>query len=189
LLVEDHRTRRSRCPQSKIDASAARPALRTVRRFSKSRRASKKRMIRAACPSVGVGLEPEPSSIDCQVSELLSAERERNGRIVTHAEFAERPGTILPLVHYLGSGQWGSGLSVIHAWHKTGNGEPMIAVVAYGTIVALFLCWWLLGSLQRVSRPRPAKEARSSPTTMPFVAVAKSYTRQEQNASKPSSAR
>jgi hypothetical protein len=28
----------------------------------------------------------------------------------------------------------------------------MIAVVAYGTIVALFLCWWLSGFLQRVSK-------------------------------------
>ena len=45
MLVEDHRTRRSRSSQSKINASAARPALRTVRRFSKSRRASKKRIL------------------------------------------------------------------------------------------------------------------------------------------------
>ena len=43
----------------------------------------------------------------------------------------------------------------------------MIVVIAYGTIVALFLCWWLLGLLQRVSRPRPAKETRSSSTDGP----------------------
>jgi hypothetical protein len=55
----------------------------------------------------------------------------------------------------------GGGLSVIHAWNKMGNGEPMIAVVVYGTIVALFLCWWLVGLLRRVSRPRLAKEARA----------------------------
>ena len=34
----------------------------------------------------------------------------------------------------------------------------MVIDVAYSTIIAFFLCWWLLGlRLQRMSKPRPRK--------------------------------
>ena len=39
----------------------------------------------------------------------------------------------------------------------------MVVDVAYATIVAFFLCWWLLGLLQRVSKTRLRKREGAHP--------------------------
>ena len=65
----------------------------------------------------------------------------------------------------------------------------MIAIVAYGTIVALYLVLVAIGVASTSVKAATCKRGKKLAYNDPFVAVAKSYTRREQNASKPSSAR
>ena len=71
-------------------------------------------------------------------------------------------GTNLPHVHchYQGSGGFRGTRRFIPYLRLdgTGPGVPMAVDVAYSTIIAFFLCWWLLGVLlQRMSKPRLRK--------------------------------